>query len=186
MLIAVATDIDSQLDATQGAQDFLRLYSVHQKQLYAFIGTFLRDAADIDEVLQETTIILWKKFGEFRANGNFLSWSFGVARLEVLRYVRSAKKGKFPFTNDLIELLADDRHRQLDHLDRRREALTHCLDKLNLRDRSLVESCYRPGVQVKQVAEKLKRPVNAVYQSLSRIRRWLHECITRSVSLQED
>jgi RNA polymerase sigma-70 factor (ECF subfamily) len=174
-----------QVNSPGATEGFLRLYSVYQKQIYAFIGTFFRDAADIDEVLQETSIVLWSKFNEFRPDGDFLRWAFGIARLEVLRYVRKQKKAGCPFDEQLIELLAVDREQQVDHLDRRREALRICLEKLSGRDRALIDECYRPETLIKQVAERLCRPVNAVYQSLSRIRRTLHECICRSISVQE-
>jgi RNA polymerase sigma-70 factor, ECF subfamily len=180
-----------QFDTTPGEQgsrateDFLRLYSTHQKHVYAFIGTFFRDAADIDDVLQETSVVLWSKFGEFRPDGNFLQWAFGIARLEVLRHVRKRKGSGFQFDEQLIEMLADERCEQHHDLDRRREALTVCLDKLSRQDRALIEDCYRPGMMIKDVAERLCRPVNAVYQSLSRIRRRLHECASRAIAIRE-
>jgi RNA polymerase sigma-70 factor (ECF subfamily) len=167
------------------AEDFLRLYSVSQKKIYAFIGTFFRDAADIDEVLQETSIVLWTKFAEFRSDGDFLRWAFGIARLEVLRHLRTQNKRGAPFDEQLIDLLAEERYRQIDYLDSRREALKSCLQKLNHRDRSLVEECYRSGAPIKQVAERLSRPANAVYQSLGRIRRALLECIDRTLSVNQ-
>lgn len=161
----------------------MRLYSVAQKQIYAFIGTFFRDAADIDEVLQETSIVLWTKFAEFRSDGDFLRWAIGIARLEVLRHFRIRNKRGAPFDEQLVDLLAEDRYRQMDYLDSRREALKSCLDKLNERDRLLVETCYRSGAPIKQVAVQINRPANAVYQSLSRIRRTLYECIDRTLSV---
>lgn len=170
---------------TRSTEDFLRLYATHQKHVYAFIGTFFRDAADIDDVLQETSVVLWGKFSEFRPEGNFLQWAFGIARLEVLRHMRRRKGGGFPFDEQLVELLADERGRQHQDLDRRREALALCLEKLSRHDRSLIEDCYRPGMLIKDVAERLSRPVNAVYQSLSRIRRRLHECASRAIAIQE-
>jgi RNA polymerase sigma-70 factor (ECF subfamily) len=164
-------------------EEFLRLYSVNQRQIYSFIGTFFRDAADIDEVLQETSIVLWSKFTEFHADGDFLRWAFGIARLEVLRQLRIRNKRGTPFDARLVDLLAEERYRQLDHLDHRRDALKHCLEKLSHRDRMLVDDCYRPGALIKDVAARLQRPANAVYQSLARIRRTLYECIDRTLSV---
>jgi RNA polymerase sigma-70 factor (ECF subfamily) len=167
------------------AEDFLRLYSVSQRQIYSFIGTYFRDPADIDEVLQETSIVLWTKFAEFRVDGDFLRWAFGIARLEVLRHFRTQNKRGAPFDEQLIDLLAEERYRQIDYLDSRREALKSCLDKLNERDRTLIEECYRSGAPIKKVAERLSRPTNAVYQSLGRIRRALYECIDRTLSVNQ-
>lgn len=169
----------------QIGNDFLRQYSLHQKQIYSFIGAFLRSGADIDEVLQETSIILWSKYGEFRPDGDFLHWACGIARLEVYRFCRSRKGVTMPFDDQLFETLAEDRELLHEHLDRRRSALDHCLGKLKSRDRELIEACYQVGATSKTVAERLCRPVNAVYQSLSRIRRVLHDCVTRALSAQD-
>lgn len=171
---------------SQETEDFLRLYSLYQKQIYASIGTYFRNSADIDEVLQETSIILWSKFHELRSDGDFLRWAIGIARFEVLRHLRKHKNGSFPFDEEVAELLAEERDRHLDYLDLRREALERCLKKLKLRDRTLIEDCYSSNTLVKQVAKRMCRPVNAVYQSLSRIRRSLHDCITRSLAAREN
>lgn len=169
----------------RATEDFLRLYSTHQKHVYGFIGSFFRDAADIDDVLQETSVVLWSKFGEFRPEGSFLQWALGIARLEVLRHMRARRGTSLAFDEDLVELLADERWQRRHDLDRRREALEQCLRRLSDQDRALIEDCYRPGMLIKDVAERLRRPVNAVYQSVSRIRRRLYECASRAIAVQE-
>jgi RNA polymerase sigma-70 factor (ECF subfamily) len=167
-------------DARPATEDFLRMYSLYQKQIYAFIGTYCRNPADIDEVLQETSIVLWNKFREFRSDGEFLPWAFGIARLEVLRHFRT-RKDAFPFDERIFDALVEQRGQEQDAFERRCEALQQCLSKLSERDRVLVEECYRSGVQIKDVADRMRRPVNAVYQSLSRIRRSLFDCISRAI-----
>jgi RNA polymerase sigma-70 factor (ECF subfamily) len=171
----------------QTTQDFLRLYSLYQRRIHAFIGAFFLDSADIDEALQETSIVLWNKFAEFRPDGNFLSWAFGIARFEVMRQLRlrSRKSSALPLDDSLIELLIEERERAQSHFDSRGDALKQCLGKLRQSDRQLVEDCYRQDIQIKTIAEKLNRPVNAVYQSLSRIRKLLQECISRTMKAQE-
>lgn len=176
----------SESDSPQSAARFVRLYSIHQKRIYGYVGTFFRDGADIDEVVQETSVVLWSKFSEFRPEGDFLRWALGVARLEVFRHIRTRVKAAVPFDDDLIELLSAEWYRRCDHWDRRHEALRVCLETLRSPDRSLIEDCYQPGGSIKEVAQRLSRPANAVYQSLSRIRRTLHECITRRLLSCED
>jgi RNA polymerase sigma-70 factor, ECF subfamily len=168
-------------------QDFLRLYSLHQRRIHAFIGAFFLDSADIDEVLQETSIVLWNKFAEFRPDGNFLSWAFGIARFEVMRQLRlrSRKSSALPLDESLIEILIEERERAQPLFESRNEALKKCLEKLRQSDRKLIEDCYRQDTLIKTIADKLNRPVNAVYQSLSRIRKLLQECISRAMKAQE-
>ena len=69
----------------------------------------------------------------------------------------------------------------------RRAALAVCLEKLGRKDRDLIRRRYASpvdGTEVagKDVAADLGRPVNAVYQSLGRIRRTLAECVRRELA----
>lgn len=168
-------------------QAFLRHYSLHQGQICAFVNTFFRSQADIDEVLQETAIVLWRKFDDFQTGTNFFNWACSVARIEVLRYMRinARKTSALPLDDSLVELLASERVNAQKDFDSHSDALKRCMAKLKQRDRELVQKCYQPGVNVKSIAELIDRPVNAVYQSLSRIRRLLHDCVTRSLKTGE-
>ena len=170
---------------TAMSEDFLRLYTLHQAKLYLFIGTFFRSSADIDEVMQETAIVLWNRFQDLRSHEDFLRWGYGIARLKSYQHLRLKKNELLPFDDQFFDLLADEQQKYADHLERRRDALQACLGKLRASDRKLIEECYQRENKVTTVAEKLARPVNAVYQSLTRIRRTLHDCITRALSLQD-
>ena len=138
-------------------EQFLRLYTHHQRQIYAYLATFLRDAADVDEVLQETSIVLWHKFGEFDPERSFPAWAIGVARYELFRFCRSRKTAMLPLDEQAIAAISRDRLAAGDSLDSRREALQVCLEKLRLRDRELVQRCYTPGVTSRSVAQQLGR-----------------------------
>ncbi len=166
-------------------EQFLRLYADNQRRIHAFIGMFLAKAADVDDVLQETSIVLWRKFAEFDQSRDFLRWACGVAKLEVLKFYRQQTGRILTLGEDVIEAVAEDRVSLSPVLEERREALMHCMGKLTTRDRELIERCYGGQTTTKHVAEQLGRPVNAVYKSLGRIRRALFECIERRLKSQE-
>jgi RNA polymerase sigma-70 factor (ECF subfamily) len=165
-------------------EEFLRMYLPSQRQLHGYIASLLVNPADVDEVLQETSIVLWSKFDQFDRDKEFLPWACGVAHLEMLRYFRKHKRRMLPLEESVIEILAAERRTMADELDLRRAALEDCLAKLRDKDRSLIERCYQHDQTSKQVAAELNRPVNAVYKSLGRIRRWLHECIDRTLGTE--
>jgi len=163
-------------------ETFLRLLSLHQRHVHAYLGAFLRDPADIDDVLQETSIVLWRKFDQYDTDRNFLSGACGVARLEMLKFCRTHDRAMLPLDENVLTAISDVRLEMSDTLDARREALTLCLGKLRSDDRDLIERCYASDKSTKRVAEDLQRPVNSVYKSLTRIRRVLGDCITRETS----
>lgn len=162
---------------------FLRLYSMSQRQLHGYIGTFIYSPADVSEVAQETSVILWRKFEKFDPSGSFLAWACGVARLEVFRFLRSKRHRPTPLDSQIIEQICDDRSEMLDELEARREALGNCLSKLREADRLLIWRCYSESTTIKVIAEEMGRPVNSVYKSLGRIRNTLLICINTALGL---
>jgi RNA polymerase sigma-70 factor (ECF subfamily) len=166
-------------------QEFVRLFSRHQRQIYAYIGTVLANPGDVEEVLQETSIILWEKFSTFRRDESFVKWACGVAHLQILRFFRQQKRRMLPLDSPTIEALLAEREEMEDELALQRTALTSCLKKLRGNDREIVSACYAPGTKFKDVAAELGRSVGALYHSLGRIRRTLHDCIHRHISSEQ-
>lgn len=161
----------------------MRLYARHQRRVQAFIATFLYAPADVEDVLQETSVILWQKFAEFQprspetADEEFGQWSRSIARLEVFRAMREHGRASIALDENVINLIADEQTAMSDELDARRAALSACMEKLPEPDRALIQSCYAGGKPIKDVADELGRPHNSVYKSLGRIRGALLRCI---------
>ena len=104
---------NAKLDATGGEpfdaarhEEFLRLYSTYQRNVYAYIATLLPNADDVDEVLQETSIVLWKKFSTYQTDADFGRWACGVAHYEVLRFRRSKPQIKL-IDEQVLEQIAE-------------------------------------------------------------------------------
>ena len=163
-------------------EEFMRLFSRHQRQVYAYIATVLVNPADVEEVLQETSIVLWTKFHTFRRDESFVKWACGVAHLQILRFFRQQKRKPLPLEESTLELLLADRVAMEDELADRRNNLAACLQQLRASDREIIGACYAPGTNFKTAAEKLGRSVGALYHSLGRIRRALYECVNRRMA----
>ena len=177
---------DSADNSTQSAttavavvpsQSFIRSFTQSQRALYLYILPLVGNPADADEVLQETNLVIWAKWQQFEEGTNFLAWVRAIARLEVFRF-RRTRKQKVTFMEDnLLDLVAQRAESISDEVDLRQEALAACVEKLRTKDRELIQMRYAPGANGDQVAQQLGRPANSVYQSLSRIRRVLLECV---------
>jgi len=83
-----------------------------------------------------------------------------------------------------VEAVAREAQESVEALEERRRALLACLARLAPSDRDLIRRRYAPGASGKTVARQLGRPANSVYQSLSRIRRTLLECIKRRLAAE--
>jgi RNA polymerase sigma-70 factor (ECF subfamily) len=165
-------------------REFVQFFSRHQRQIHAYIGSVLASPDDVEEVLQETSVVLWTKFNTFRQEESFLNWACGVARLQILKFYRTHRRRMLPLDEETMELLLAERTQFEPELSARQSALTECLTRLRVKDQQLVELCYQPKTRHRDVAVSLGRSIDALYHSLGRIRRWLHECIDRTIAAQ--
>lgn len=163
--------------------EFADLLRRHQSQLFGYIHALLRNLNDADDLFQQTTLILWKKFGEYDRKRSFLSWACGVARFEIANFLRSRSRHQLYFTDEINLLLIESQEAlKQDEIDTRREALAKCTAKLRDSDRKLLEACYGDSAGVAEVAERQGRSPQSVHNSLRRIRRALFECIRRTLA----
>lgn len=175
---------NDQTTATSPGEDFVQLFSAHQRRLYLYILAQVPRPADAEEILQETNIVLWRKFGQFEPGTSFFAWGCRIAAYEVLKYRERRRRDRLCFSDGFVEQVAHEAQTAVEDFDDRRRALQHCLGRLREEDRELIQQRYAPGANGKSVAKSLGRPVNSVYQSLSRIRKALLECINRRLTAE--
>lgn len=161
---------------------FVRHFTRAEPGLRAFLRALLPTAEDMEEVLQDTSLVLWKKFDTFEPGTNFNAWACVIARFEVLKYRRTKARDRLVFREDIIELLADEAEEAAVPLERERHALRGCLAKLKERERMLVLAVYTHGAAIGEAAEQTGRTVAAAYKALSRIRQALLKCIERELA----
>ena len=164
--------------------DFIQLFTRHQRPLFLFILAQVPNPVDAEEILQEANLVIWRKCADFRPGSNFLAWASQIARYEVLKYLERRRRNRLQFAPDIIEQIAEEALADTTELERRRHALAVCLGKLRAKDRELIQMRYTPGENGLSIAQSLERPVNSIYQSLARIRRTLLECVTRQLSAE--
>ncbi len=170
------------MHAEQSDDRFVELLSAHQVRLRAYIFAVLRDAANADDVLQNACMALWSKRSEYDHARDFFRWACGMAIIEVLRFRRKAATDRLLFDEALIQTLAAEFVEQVDAGDLRRAALPKCLQKLDKEDRAILESRYRKGLKVDDLAGQLGKPVSTVYRMLAKIREQLFACVQRTVA----
>lgn len=82
------------------------LWTKAQPAVAAFIRSVVPDYHDAQDVLQQTAIVVFKKFAEFDTSSNFIAWSIGVARFEVLHARRSSARDHHLFDSDEVSRIA--------------------------------------------------------------------------------
>lgn len=176
------TEEPESTDAGNSVDEFVRLISLHQRRVHAYIAALLPVRSDADDVMQETSLALWRKWKEFDPSREFFRWACGVAHIEVLRHRRNHMNKRLFFNEELMAEIAEEVLRQPELIEMRGEALATCLQKLGRSDRRLIDHRYGQGVTAIQTATDLGRPTSTVYKALARIRRALRACITRRLA----
>jgi len=161
---------------------FMAELLAHQRRLYQYIFALLPRHQDAEEVMQNSLVVLWKKFDQFDPATSFYAWASRVAFLEVCSYRRRNNRMVAVLDDAVFEQIATELDGQSDLLEARRDAMLRCADKLSTVDRQLIKLRYAPGATVKDVARRLGRPANSVCKSLGRIRKALWDCINREMA----
>ncbi len=153
----------------------------HQTQLFGYIYSLVHDLDDADDLFQQASLVLWDKFEEFDRARSFISWACGVARFEVLNFIRSRHRNRLYFCDELnLALIAAQEVHDDERIEERRDALSCCMKKLRERDCALLEACYGRSATVGEVAASSGRSTHSIHNSLRRIRRALFECVRRT------
>lgn len=172
-------------ELAQRAEKFATLLGTAQRKLFLYILSLAGNPADAEDILQETNLVLWRKFAEFREGTDFVAWATKVAFYEVLKFrERQGRQGQC-FSDSLLELLSADATRLLQEADARREALIYCLGKLRPAIRRMIELRYQLEADVRKVAEQIGRSVEATRRALHRARTALLKCIQKTLAKWE-
>lgn len=160
----------------------MALLMQHRHRLYAFIAKQLVNPADVEDVFQKTSIVLWKKMSLFDPNGSFFHWACGIAFNEVRNFLTVQRRNRLQFDLELVELLAQESADEDLLSESRLDALRNCLTQLSNRQQSILQKCYAGTESITEVAEQLGRERTALYKQLARLREKLLACIRLRLS----
>ena len=160
---------------------FVELYTEHYPRIQYYLMALVPTFHDAIDVLQETSLVLWKKFDTFEPGTNFMAWACKIARLQALKhYQRSSRTPKL-FESTVLDKLAKDAEDAATRPTVRLEILEACIERLSDTDRTLIQLRYEHGSSVKLLADDIGRTANSLSKSLGRIRRALFNCIQQQL-----
>lgn len=169
---AAASEADLITSAQLGNEDaFCELVRRHQAVVRAFLGRFVRNPSDVDDLAQEVFLSAYRDLAA--CSGGIRSWLFTIARHRATTWLRDAERlqrreGRYAEARLSAWQAAEA---QCSHGEERElEALRHCLGALPLERRAQLQSYY--GEQSDVPSEK--RPLKL---TMFRLRQRLRQCI---------
>jgi RNA polymerase sigma-70 factor (ECF subfamily) len=166
---------------SDGPERFARLFATHQQGLLRYILMLTGRLEDAQDVMQETSVALLRKIGEYDDTRPFMPWARRFAYYEVLRYRERQSQEAQLLAPDVIDLLSDEAEKAEPLLEARRNALASCMTKLTGPQRELLGRRYADNANLKTVAEETGKPVQTLYTQLKRLRLALLDCIDRTL-----
>lgn len=154
---------------------FEQLLVPHLTTLVAYCQTICGDSHLAEDVVQETSLIAFRKLNLFFPEADFFSWLKAIARREAL-FARRRRGGspKVP-VEDLVEAAYEEPGRR--EATREELALARCLELLPERSRRVVRSHYFEDSRLPPIAEVMRISLSTVKWVLYRARLSLLDCV---------
>ncbi|MEK0446127.1 MAG: hypothetical protein RLZZ399_1448 [Verrucomicrobiota bacterium] len=179
-------DLDAVLDAVAGGNSAAFMQVVHAYGLVvrSYLGSQIWNAADVDDLAQDTFIAAFRTLHTFRRGDDFAAWLRGIARNKGLMYFRGAQRRVNALEKFRAEIavIVDEELDSQSSGDRQEQiaALLRCISKLPEKLRRIVHSGL-DGVKAAAVAQSFQTSTAAVYQLHYRANQLLRDCMTREV-----
>ena len=61
--------------ALASQKELMRLMTQHQRRIFSYIYTLVPYRADAEDILQETSLVVCEKFGQFKIGTDFAAWA---------------------------------------------------------------------------------------------------------------
>lgn len=164
-------------NANEKGEAFVRLLMEHEPRVRGFLRGLLPSWSDVDEVIQESSLVAWRKFSEFEQGTAFGGWFLTIARYEALKHRTKAAKSPLVFVDQLWETLA--REEASDSTEVRVKHLEHCMQKLEPTKRSILLKAHTPGTVIRDLAMETGKSEQAMYKTIQRLRRSLMDCVNK-------
>ena len=161
-------------------EQFLTLFAANEAAIRACVRRLVPTRHDAADVMQDVALVLWRKFEQLDNPKSFRQWAFGIAKYEVLAWLRDRARSRLVLAEDVLQVVAHESARGDERLSAQRDALENCLEKLPTQQRTMILAAYAPDVAIQEVAGQNGRTIAAFYQWLHRMRLRLLDC-TRQV-----
>jgi RNA polymerase sigma-70 factor, ECF subfamily len=163
----------------QPSEAFIRALTESQAAIRGYCQASLGNADEAKEALQRTSIVLWRKCGDWNPRTDFLPWAITVAKFEVLGVARDRKRlhARFVFDPDVVDLMTDEASQSAESASQRAVALEHCIGKLSDANRLSLSAYYVQGRSIVEIANSCGKGPGAVKVMLLRLRGKLRACI---------
>jgi RNA polymerase sigma-70 factor (ECF subfamily) len=153
-------------------QAFEELYRKYQVRLARFLGNLVRHPQLVEEVLDDTLMVVWERAAGFKGESKLSTWIFAIAYRKAMKALR---RHDAPVEDHDAGNRAspDDSPEQAFGRTRLRDLLREAMAELSPEHRTVVELTYFNELGYREIAEIMGCPVDTVKTRMFYARRHL-------------
>lgn len=147
------------------------LYRKYHRRLARFVARITPRYENIEEIINDTFMAIWKSATNFRKASHVSTWIFAIAYRTALKSLRRQKN------HCDVRDLDDDPPQTIDPVlaTEVQDWLTHGLNRLPIEQRSILELAYHMGYSIEEIAAITDSPVGTVKARMFHARERLRE-----------
>jgi RNA polymerase sigma-70 factor, ECF subfamily len=144
----------------QDREALRRLHLLYYDRLSRFLRRITRRLAVVDEVINDTFVIVWRKAGDFRGDSLVSTWIIGIAYRKALSALRAERRAEAL----LVAPLGEEQQpstvtgESTDNF----ELLGRAMECLSAEHRAVMELTYYCGYSCEEIATIMQCPANTV------------------------
>jgi RNA polymerase sigma-70 factor (ECF subfamily) len=144
------------------ASAFEVFYKIYYPRLFRFVLSITRDPESVEELIQETLLVVWNKPDRFNYESKISTWVFGIAHNKALKSIsKSARRRNDVNVDDFQEALGGDEGRAAQSWENK-EWLSNTLEILTPDQRAVIELTFFHELTYQEIAKILNCPENTV------------------------
>ena len=168
-------DVDQVLMTRILAKDigaFEELYRIYRPRLTRFLFKLVRRPQIVEEVMNDTLMVVWDRAETFNGASKLSTWIFGIAYRKAMKALRRQDEPiEDPFAEERVSL--EPTPEEAFGRQRTQMLLLKAISELSAEHRAVVEFTYFHEMGYREIAEIMKCPVDTVKTRMFHARRHL-------------
>ncbi len=142
-------------------QAFDALYRIFFPRLKRFLDRMTRSATLIEEIVNDTMLVVWQKAATYNGSCKVSTWIFSIAYRKALKATRNVDD---PVDIDFDRISAETNGQPEHAINKRQlqQCIGRALDSLPMEQRTVVNLTYYHGMGYQEIADTMDCPVNTV------------------------
>lgn len=152
---------------------FEAFYKIYYPRLFRFVLRMTRQTEAVEELIQETLLVVWEKPHGFNFESKISTWVFGIAYKKTLKALaKTARRDNDVDIDEFVETVGDPMANPAINWENE-EWLNYALASLPPEQRAVIELTFYHGLSYQEVAKVLDCPENTVKTRMFHARRKL-------------